>query len=151
MPANVTLPTAADPEGPDGLELGCVHRREADGDFRAARDPRRREVLIASWSQAPGCASGPAPFSCVSSRRQVAKSCVGDVLEGLEFEGVAGRVEQEHRGLLAGLTLEAHVRLDHEFHAGAAHALGERVERLHLQHDTTVRHRHAVAVDVIAV
>ena len=48
--------------------------------------------------------------------------------ERLELQGVAGRVVEEHRPLLAGLAGEAHVRLDDEFGARGAQPLGESVE-----------------------
>ena len=50
-----------------------------------------------------------------------------EVGEGLALECVAGRVEKEHRCLLAHLTLEPHMRLDHEARAGLGQAGRERV------------------------
>ncbi len=36
------------------------------------------------------------------------------IAKGFEFERVSARIQQEHRGLLADLSDEAHVRLDQE-------------------------------------
>src|SRR6185437_6489026 len=71
------------------------------------------------------------------------------VRERLELQRIAGRVEQEHRGLFAGLAPEAHVRFDHETGAGFAQPFGERVPRVHVEHHAEVAHRHVVAVDVV--
>ena len=61
---------------------------------------------------------------CRSGSRQCAKTwrVVG---ERLELEGVARRIEEEHRRLLADLTGEAGVRLDDELDAGRTQAVGE--------------------------
>ena len=61
----------------------------------------------------------PAP----RARRQAAKQLVlreqlGRVGHRLEFERIAGGIEQEHRRLLARLAFEADRRRDHEFDAG---------------------------------
>src|SRR5690348_4189029 len=63
------------------------------------------------------------------------------VRERLELQRVAGRVEQEHRGLFAGLALEAHVRFDHEARAGGAQFLRQRVPLVHVQHQAEVPDR----------
>jgi len=44
----------------------------------------------------------------------------GEVREGLHLERVAARIAEEHRRLLAGLSLEAHVGLDHKLGARGA-------------------------------
>src|SRR5690606_25678651 len=70
------------------------------------------------------------------------------VAESLELQGVAGGIEDEERGLLARLTLEADARLDHPARRRlGAQPLGQGTPGLHVQHDTEVRHRHVLAVD----
>lgn len=71
---------------------------------------------------------------------------LGVVGEGLELEGVAGRVAHEHRPLLARLSLEADVRLDREPSARSAQPFGEAMELLDLEHEAEVRHRYVVVV-----
>src|SRR5712691_6499536 len=70
-----------------------------------------------------------------------------DVLECLELECVAARVEEEHRRLLADLTLEAHVRLDDEAHARGLQLDGEPLPLTHRQDRTEVAHGDVVSVD----
>src|SRR5215813_11719576 len=74
-----------------------------------------------------------------------------DVLERLELEGVARRVEEKKRCLLSGLALETDVRLDHETDPVLLQSLGQRRPGIHFQHHTAVRYRHAVAIDRVVV
>src|ERR1700733_14594611 len=69
-----------------------------------------------------------------------------DVAERLELECVASRVEEEHRGLLSHLPLEASVGLDHELDAEAREPFRQRAPLLHLQHHSAMGHRHAVSI-----
>jgi uncharacterized protein with PQ loop repeat len=94
------------------------------------------------WTRRTGRV-GQTPRSAPPSRRED----LGVVGERLELQGVAGRVEQEHRPLLAGLPLETHVGLDDERGAGRAQPLGEFVEARDRQDQAEVRHRDVVAVD----
>jgi hypothetical protein len=57
---------------------------------------------------------------------RLVNSCLGlfceylaHVAERLEFEGIAGRVQEEHGGLFAYFPLEANMRLNDEFRIGA--------------------------------
>src|SRR6202034_2705072 len=76
---------------------------------------------------------------------------LGEVGEGFELEGVAGGVEEEHGGLLAGLAFEAGVRLDDEGDVGGADALGQLLPVGGSEDDAEVGDRDVVAVDEIAV
>src|SRR5260370_15874043 len=76
----------------------------------------------------------------VSSRREQLRL---DVLERLELQGISGRIEEEQRGLLSRLALEADVRLDHEFDLMLLEPVGQRPPLIHFQHHTAVRNRHA--------
>jgi len=49
---------------------------------------------------------------------------LGGIGKGFELEGVAGGVEEEHRGLLAHLALESGIRLDDEGNIRGADAFG---------------------------
>ena len=40
---------------------------------------------------------------------------LGDILEGLKLEGIAGGIEEEHRGLFTGHSFEADIGLDDEW------------------------------------
>ncbi len=71
--------------------------------------------------------------------------------EGLELERIAGGVEQKHRPLLPHRTGEAQYGLDDERHAGGAQSRRERVERVDVEQQAEVRHRHVVAVDGVVV
>ena len=71
---------------------------------------------------------------------------LADVLEGLEFQGVAAGIEEEQRRLLAHLPLEAHVRFDDERRAALAQPLRQAFPVLPRQHHAKVRHRYVVAV-----
>ena len=73
------------------------------------------------------------------------------ILEGLEFEGIAARVEQEHGGLLANLSFESNVRFDHKFGTERLEALCQRFPFFPSQDDAEVRNRNVVPVDRVAV
>jgi hypothetical protein len=70
-----------------------------------------------------------------------------DVLKCFELERIAGGIEEEHRGLFAGLTLEARVRLDDEFDAVAPDPFGQFGPLSRPQHHATVRYRNTLSVD----
>src|SRR6185312_14453732 len=55
------------------------------------------------------------------------------IRERLELQRIAAGIEQEHRGLFAGLALEADMRLDHETRARRLQPLGQRLPCVHLQ------------------
>ena len=74
-----------------------------------------------------------------------------DILERLELQRIAGWVEEEHGGLLAGLAAEANVRLDDELDTLREDALGEYFPVGHLENDSAVGDRYPVAVDGIVV
>jgi hypothetical protein len=59
--------------------------------------------------------------------------------ERLEFQGVAGRIEEEHRPLLAGPALETHVGLDDELGAGGIEPLRELLEPLDAEYQAEPR------------
>ena len=74
----------------------------------------------------------------------------GVVGEGLELQRVAGGVEEEHRRLLAGLALEADLRLDDELRSRPPSACAASALPLRQGQDRPeVAHRHVVAVDRI--
>src|SRR5687767_12979152 len=56
------------------------------------------------------------------------------ILEGLELERIAGRIVEEHRGLLADLAGEADTRLDFEARAGLAEPVRQLMPGLPFQH-----------------
>jgi hypothetical protein len=58
----------------------------------------------------------PEPYSAATAA--LLREQLRAIGERLELQRVAAGVEQEHRGLLAGLALETDRRLDHETRAG---------------------------------
>ncbi len=81
--------------------------------------------------------------------RLVLREQLGRVGHRLEFERVAGRIEEEHRRLLARLTLEPHRRRNHEIDSRCSQSGGELLPLTHRQHQPEMRHRHIFAVDRI--
>ena len=71
------------------------------------------------------------------------------VSECLELESVTGRVQEEHRGLLTRLTLEAGVRFDDEPHARIAKTRGQRLPLILSQYHAKMRNGHIMAIDRI--
>jgi hypothetical protein len=68
-------------------------------------------------------------------------------LEGLELNGIAKRVQEEHRGLLAGLAFEADVGLDDELGANGFELGSKLLPLRQIHHQTEMPHRHAVAIN----
>src|SRR5699024_717202 len=101
----------------------------------------RMSVRMTSWTR-PAFVDGGAEST--TGLRGEDLRLVG---EGLELQGVAGRVEEEHRPLLAGLALEAEVGLDDELRPGRLHPVREVVEVLEREDGAEVGHRHLVLVD----
>src|SRR3954469_14005424 len=76
-------------------------------------------------------------------------SSAEDVLrmsEALELECVAAGVEEEHGGLLSGLSRVADSGLENEGNPGLAEAIGQRRKRIPFQQRTEVRYWHLNAV-----
>ena len=73
------------------------------------------------------------------------------VAHRLDLERIAGRVEEEHRRLLAGLAGESDIGLDDELGAGGAQAPGQPLPFFHREHRAEMRDRDVVAVDRIVV
>src|SRR5215469_5705611 len=96
--------------------------------------------------RAPGGARWRRPEAALS-REQLA----ADVAEGLEFQGVAGRIENEERRLLTRGVGEARVRLNHPLDLMPLQPLGEPLPLVRLEHHSEMRDRYAVAVDRIEV
>src|SRR3546814_16219142 len=67
------------------------------------------------------------------------------VLEGLELQRVARWIQEEHGGLFAGLTLEAHIGLDHELGAGILQLLGQGFPDRHFEHCAKMTYRRSDA------
>ena len=63
------------------------------------------------------------------------------IVEGLELQRVARRIEQEHRHVLPGLALQAQVRLFVERDVGRLQALGQRFPGLAVQVHAEMRNR----------
>jgi hypothetical protein len=74
-----------------------------------------------------------------------------EVGEGLELEGVAGGVEEEHGGLFAGLAFEAGVGFDDKFDIGRADAFGQLLPVGGGEDDAEVGDGDFMAVDWIGV
>src|SRR5690606_31716290 len=70
-----------------------------------------------------------------------------EILEGLELQRIARRVEEEHGGLLARFALEAHIGFDHEPGAGVLQLLGQRFPDGHLEDRAKMAYRHIVIID----
>lgn len=73
-----------------------------------------------------------------------------DVSEGFELQGIAGRVQEEHGGLLAYLTFKAGVRLDDEGDPGSAHARSEFFPFWRREDDAEVWDGNLMAVDQVS-
>src|SRR5215472_17916018 len=74
-----------------------------------------------------------------------------DVPEGLEFQRVAGRVEDEKRRLLASRARKARVRFDDPLDLLPPESLRELRPLGWLEHHATMRHRYPVTVDRVEV
>ena len=73
-----------------------------------------------------------------------------NMLKRFEFNGVAGRVEEKHGGLLAGFVFEADVGFDDEFGAGGLHAIGEFIpSRTRLTPTKLLHQRHPALRDEV--
>src|SRR5215469_5246764 len=106
-----------------------------------------RQLRRVAGPQAPG--RGASAMS--ASAYRLLREEPGGIGEGLEFERVAGRVEDEERRLLPGQALEARAGLDHPFHVLAPEPCGECGPLGEPEHHATVRHRDALAVDRVVV
>ena len=74
----------------------------------------------------------------------------GRIAEGLELQGVAGGVVEEHRRLLADLPGKAYPRGDLEALAFRREPLGQALPAIPAQHDPEMRYRHLMAVHGVA-
>lgn len=74
-----------------------------------------------------------------------------DILEGLEFQGVATGIEEKHRGLFSRLSLKADVGFDDEFDALFLQAIRQGLPAVHRQYDAEMRNGNAVTVDGVDV
>ena len=102
---------------------GLPARRPHPGQGRMRDPPFGLEARSGRFRPAP---DHPRPASRARRRsrrsRLVLREQLGRVGHRLEFERIAGGIEEEHRRLLARLALEAHRRRDHELDAGVARA-----------------------------
>jgi hypothetical protein len=71
------------------------------------------------------------------------------IFEGLKFQGIAGGIEKEHRGLFAVLALETDVRFNDKFYALPGESSGERLPVMPFQYHPVVRKRHFATVDAV--
>jgi outer membrane protein len=78
-----------------------------------------------------------------------ARKQLPEIRESLELECVAGRIQDEERGLLPRESLEAHARLYDPLDLAAAQARGQFLPLQERQHYPAVRYRHAVPVNRI--
>jgi len=76
-----------------------------------------------------------------------AREQLREVREGLELECVAGRIQDEERGLLTRESPEAHAGLYDPLDLSAAQPGGQLLPLRRPQHYATVRHRDAMPVD----
>src|SRR5690606_14789940 len=76
---------------------------------------------------------------------------LAQILERLEFQGIAAGIEQEHGRLLAHLALEAHIGLDDELRTEGLQAFRQGFPLIPFQDDAEMRHRHVVSVHRIGV
>jgi EmrB/QacA subfamily drug resistance transporter len=75
------------------------------------------------------------------------KELGANVAKRFELQRITRRIKQEERCLLTGLAREPHVGVNDELDIPPSKTIGERLPLAHLEHDATVRHRHAVSVD----
>jgi hypothetical protein len=73
------------------------------------------------------------------------------IAEGLEFQRVARRVEQEHRGLFTRQTGESHVRLDDKRYVSLFEAICQRFPVGPRQNDAKVGYGHGLPIHRIVV
>lgn len=66
----------------------------------------------------------------------------------LDLDGIAARIEEEHRPLLAGLAFETHDRRNVEAHALLFQALGQHEPIRQAQHHAHMRHQYEVVADL---
>src|SRR6185312_14958728 len=134
----------------------CVRLRTINASALASSTPSSagRSTSAASYRTSKSRASDVAAASSMNSLMTIRtppgslrREQLVDVLEGLELERVVERVEQEHRRLLADLSLESHVRLDDEAHARRLQTVGQAVPFVDFQDHAEMPHRHLVAVD----
>ena len=71
------------------------------------------------------------------------------VLEGLEFEGIAGGVAKEHGRLLAGLAAEADMGFDHEGDTRRPGPVRQRMPVVPGEDEAEMGNRHMVAIDLV--
>ncbi len=74
-----------------------------------------------------------------------------EVVEALELQRIAGRIEEKHGSLLAHFALKANVGFDHKHHARTLQPFRERLPLVHREHDAEVGDWHVVPVDWIAM
>src|SRR5690242_14607589 len=73
------------------------------------------------------------------------------IFERLELDRIAAWIEEKHGCLLAGLALEADVRLDDELDACCDQLICQFLPRRHWQDQTEMSHRHVVTIHHIRV
>ena len=71
--------------------------------------------------------------------------------KALEFERIAGRVMQEHRGLLADFALEPYLRRYQELAVCLLQLVSECLPVVHVENYTEMSRRHLVAINGIGI
>ena len=71
--------------------------------------------------------------------------------KGLELDGVARWIEKKHGRLLARLTFEPDVRLNHKMRTCSAEFVRQCLPLRHVQHSTKVAHRDIVTINSAGV
>src|SRR5579859_1461789 len=74
-----------------------------------------------------------------------------DILEGLEFQGIARRVQEKHGRLLACLAFEPGIGFYDELHAGSLHALRQCAPLLRPKDHAEMRYGYALPIDGIVM
>jgi hypothetical protein len=103
----------------------------------------------------------PAPSGKHASATKVARVALSESLgqsareqltqlgERLELQGITGRIQEEHRGLLPGLALETSVRFNDEPNARPANTLGQCFPLILGKYDAKMRYGNIMAIDCI--
>ena len=71
------------------------------------------------------------------------------VRKTLEFQGITGRVEQEHSGLLTDFTRKAGARRDQKSAIELLEPGGKRLPIMHIEDDAKMSRRNVVTIDRI--
>ncbi len=90
-------------------------------------------------------------WTCDFSDRLLVREELSQIRERLEFERIAGGVQEEHGGLFPHLTCEPGVRFDDECDAGGTNTPSQFAPLRRVEHHPEMWYGHIVAVDGITL